>query len=214
MSKKIKSLALLDYAKEMFPNAKTELENWQTPFQFLVCIILSAQATDKGVNKVTQKLFEKYRTVNDFAKADINEIDGLVKSINYHNTKSKHIKNCAIKLIEEFDGVVPWQIDDLVSLAGVGYKTANVFVNAIYPQKSQGIAVDTHVDRVVKRIGLVDNVKLSPTKTAKELEALYDKKYWKDVNTLFVLYGRYHCTARNPACKDCRIKQFCEYYKG
>ncbi len=200
---------LLAYAESLYPDAQTELANWQTPFQFLVCVMLSAQATDKQVNKVTTELFKRWSTAEELASADIEEIEQIIKSINYYHSKAKHIKKSAQIIARNGESKLGYDLKQLVQLPGVGYKTANVFINVIYPDKCQGIAVDTHVDRVAKRFGLIDDKKMPPDKVAKELEKIYDKKDWGKVNSTLVLFGRYHCTARSPKCYDCGIKNKC-----
>lgn len=212
MDRKKKSTRLLQYAKELFPDAKTELENWKTPFQFLVCVVLSAQATDKGVNKVTKKLFKKYPTPESLSKASLTSVTEQIKSINYFNSKAKHIIDLAKILVSKYNSAPPKTVSKLINLPGVGYKTANVFINVIYPELCQGIAVDTHVDRVVKRFGLIENEKLSATKVAKELESIYNKEDWKEINATFVLFGRYFCKAKKPLCDSCLLNRECPFH--
>ncbi len=181
-------MKVLNDIEEMFPNAKTELENWETPFQFLICVILSAQTMDKQVNKVTEKLFSKYPNAKALSNANIKEVMNIIGSINYYKTKSKHIIETAKILEKEYKGRPPKNVEKLQVLQGVGYKTANVFLNVIY-KANQGIGVDTHVRKVSKKFGLTD--KDDPDKIAKDLEELYPKEVWHKVNQLFVLYGRY-----------------------
>lgn len=181
-------MKVLHDIEEMFPDASTELENWQTPFQFLICVILSAQTTDKQVNKVTGKLFDKYPDARTLSKADVEDVKPLVNSINYYKTKAKHIVQTAEILQEKYDGEPPKDVEKLQDLPGVGHKTANVFLNEIY-QANQGIGVDTHVRKVSKKFGLTNED--DPEKIAKDLEKLYPRKVWYKINRLFVLYGRY-----------------------
>jgi endonuclease-3 len=188
MNKKEKAMKLLDDIEKMFPNASTELENWETPFQFLICIILSAQTTDKQVNKVTGKLFDKFPDAKALSKGDINEVMKLVGSINYYITKSRHIIQTAAILDEKFQGNPPKDVKKLQELPGVGHKTANVFLNELY-EANQGIGVDTHVRKVAQKYGLTKNE--DPEKIAKDLEAIYPQEVWYKINRLFVLYGRY-----------------------
>lgn len=186
---------LLLEVEKIFPDARTELENWSTPFQFLVCIVLSAQTTDKQVNRVTKKLFEKYPDVGSFANADINNVMNTLGSINYYRSKSKHIVEMSKRLIEEYEGEPPKSLVELQKLPGVGYKTANVFLNDLY-RSNYGIAVDTHVLRVARAYGLSESK--DPTKVAHDLEKLYKKSDWYRVNSAFVLYGRYILKAKKP----------------
>jgi endonuclease-3 len=188
MGKKEIAMKLLEDLEEMFPNARTELENWETPFQFLICIILSAQTTDKQVNKVTGKLFEKYPNAKALSKANIEDVMELVGSINYYKTKSKHIIASAKILDNRYDGNPPKDVNKLQDLPGVGHKTANVFLNEYY-QANQGIGVDTHVRKVAKKFGLTKND--DPERIAKDLEKIYPQEVWYKINRYFVLYGRY-----------------------
>ena len=188
MTKKEIAKKLLEDIEKMFPNGDTELQNWSTPFQFLICVMLSAQTMDKQVNKVTRKLFDKYPDAKSLSKADIEDVKKIIGSINYFNTKSKHIIETARILDKEYKGDPPKDVKKLQELPGVGYKTANVFLNQIY-QANQGIGVDTHVRRIAREFGLTKEN--DPDKIAKDLEKLYPKKDWYKINRLFVLYGRY-----------------------
>lgn len=208
MTRKEWAYFVLEKMEERFPDAKTELANWSTPFQFLVCIILSAQATDKGVNKVTARLFEKYPDSKSLAEADVRAVQKLLSSINYFRQKSTYIIKTALLIEHDFNGVVPDNVEGLVKLAGVGYKTANVFLNDLY-KRNEGIGVDTHVSRAAIRLGLTINTE--PIKIAKDLERLYNKADWHRINSAFVLWGRYVCKAnrcRKPddLCELCKLK--------
>lgn len=195
MDKKSIAIRLLLEVKKMFPEARTELANWSTPFQFLVCIVLSAQTTDKQVNKVTDRLFAKYPTAKEFSKADSKDVENTLGGINYFRTKSKRIIDLARILKERYGGEPPRGVAELVELPGVGYKTANVFLNELY-KANQGIAVDTHVLRVARAYGLTTNT--DPTKVSHDLESLFPRKDWYMVNTALVLYGRYVFKAKKP----------------
>lgn len=188
MRKKEIAYLLLSKLEEMYPNAQSELENWQTPFQFLVCIILSAQTTDKQVNKVTSELFSIYPEGYTMSLAKKEDIEKYISSINYYHTKAKHIKQMSEILVKEYDGEVPNDLEKLLELPGVGYKTANVFLNDLY-QANQGIAVDTHVRKTAIKYGLTKNT--DPYKISKDLERLYNREDWYKINRYFVLYGRY-----------------------
>jgi endonuclease-3 len=188
MDKKEVAQRLLKDLEEMFPDAGTELENWETPFQFLICVLLSAQTMDKQVNKVTGELFDRYPDAEALSKADIENVKKIVGSVNYYKTKSKHIIQTAKILEEEYDSKPPKDVEKLQELPGVGHKTANVFLNEMY-KANQGIGVDTHVRKVAKKFGLTD--KDDPEKIAKDLEKIYPKEDWYKINRLFVLYGRY-----------------------
>lgn len=188
MRKKEKAYLLLSKLEEMFPNAQTELRNWSTPFQFLVCIILSAQTTDKQVNKVTEKLFQIYPDGYTMSLASVKDIEGYISSINYYHTKAKNIKKMSEIIVKEYNGEVPTSLEALLKLPGVGYKTANVFLNDLY-QSNQGIAVDTHVKKTALKYGLTKST--DSNKIAKDLERIYDREDWYKINRYFVLYGRY-----------------------
>lgn len=195
MIKKELAMQLLLKVEELFPEAETELENWETPFQFLLCVALSAQTTDKQVNKVTGELFSKYPDAISLSKADIEDVKNTLGGINYYKTKSERVIKISKILSEEYGGEPPRDLKKLQKLPGVGYKTANVFLNDLY-RENQGIAVDTHVMRVARSYGLTKES--DPTKIAHDLEKLYPKEYWYRVNSIFVLYGRYILKARNP----------------
>lgn len=196
---------LLIEIEKIYPNAQTELENWNTPFQFLVCIMLSAQTTDRQVNKITSKLFKQYPNSSTLANAKYEDLEGLVKSVNYYKTKAKHLIETAKIVSERYKGYPPKDVKKLQELPGVGYKTANVFLNDLY-HANQGIAVDTHVARVAKRYGLTENT--NPDKIAKDLEEIYPKGEWYKVNRLFVLYGRYILKAQKPDYENVVMKKY------
>ena len=205
MNKKELALELLLKVEGLFPDASTELKNWETPFQFLLCIALSAQTTDKQVNKVTEKLFDKYPDAKSLSEANFEDIKNTLGGINYYNTKSKRIIEISRILLEEYGREPPRDLKKLQKLPGVGYKTANVFLNDLY-KENQGIAVDTHVMRVARSYGLTEES--DPTKIAHDLEKLYPKEYWYRVNSTFVLYGRYILKARNPDWEKVVLKEF------
>lgn len=188
MRKKERAYALLSKLEEMYPNAQTELKNWNTPFQFLVCIMLSAQTTDKQVNKVTGSLFEIYPDGYMMSLAKAKDIERHISSINYYHTKARHIQKMSEIVVREYNGEIPTSLESLLELPGVGYKTANVFLNDLY-QSNQGIAVDTHVKKTAIKYGLTKND--NPDKIAKDLERVYDREDWYKINRYFVLYGRY-----------------------
>ncbi len=188
MKKKERAYKLLRKLEEMYPNAQTELKNWSTPFQFLVCIMLSAQTTDKQVNKITGNLFNIYPDGYTMSLASDKEIEKYISSVNYYHTKARHIKKMSEIVTKEYNGEIPIALEKLLGLPGVGYKTANVFLNDLY-QLNQGIAVDTHVKKTAIKYGLTKNS--NPDKIAKDLEKIYKKEDWYKINRYFVLYGRY-----------------------
>ncbi|MCI5871683.1 MULTISPECIES: endonuclease III [Streptococcus] len=194
---------------EMFPDAKGELE-YQTPFQLLVAVILSAQATDKSVNKVTPKLWTKFPAIADLAYADLSEVEDTIRNIGLYKNKAKNIKKTAQIILEQFDGQVPKTHKELESLPGVGRKTANVVLAEIY--KIPAIAVDTHVSRISKRLNIS-----KPDASVEEIEAdlmkKIPKKDWIVTHHRLIFFGRYHCLAKNPKCEACPVQTYCKYYK-
>lgn len=208
MDKKIadKIIKLLD---EYIPNPVTELE-YNSDFQLLVAVILSAQCTDKRVNIVTKELFKQYKTPRDFANMDLATLERLIHPCGFYHNKAVNIINCSKMIVEKFDGQVPTNFDDLVSLPGVGRKTANVMLIVAF--NTPAIPVDTHIFRVSNRLGLT-NAK-NETECEEQLVKLFaDKKeLWGKIHHLILLYGRYNCKAINPMCDNCIISQYCKYY--
>lgn len=196
--RKARARKILAYLKKAYPEPKSELL-YKTPFQFLVAVVLSAQCTDKLVNKVTAELFKKYKTPEDFAAADLATFTKEISSVTFFRNKAKHIIAAAQKVASDFDGKVPATEKELVSLPGVGYKTAHVILAELYGI-AEGIPTDTHVKRFAKRFDLTTHSDLK--KISKDLEALVPKKDWKYVNNGLVLYGRYVCPARPHDCSN------------
>ncbi|MBM3271746.1 endonuclease III [Candidatus Kaiserbacteria bacterium] len=194
--RRMRARKIVAYLKRAYPAPKSELV-YKTPFQFLVAVVLSAQCTDKAVNKTTEILFKKYKTPKDFAAADPVTFTKEISSLTFFRNKAKHIIAAANKTVEEFGGKVPQTERELVSLPGVGYKTAHVILAELY-DIAEGIPTDTHVKRFARRFDLTDNTDLK--KISKDLEALVPKKDWKYVNNGLVLYGRYICPARPHDC--------------
>lgn len=186
------------YLKKAYPKPKSELR-YRTPFQFVVAVILSAQCTDKNVNRLTQTLFKKYKTPKDFAKVDLAVLTKELSSISFFRNKAKAIVGAARKVLVAHGGNVPQSEKELVALPGVGYKTAHVILGELY-DTWEGIPTDTHVRRFALRFGLTKNKEL--TKISKDLEALIQKKDWKYINNGLVLYGRYVCPARPHECAE------------
>lgn len=187
---------IVAYLKKAYPAPKSELV-YKTPFQFLVAVVLSAQCTDKAVNKVTAQLFKKYKTPKDFAAADPAIFTKEISSIPFFRNKAKHIIASAQKVLADFGGKVPQTEQELVTLPGVAYKTAHVVLSELY-DINEGIPTDTHVKRFALRFDLSRHTDLK--KISKDLEALIPKKDWKYVNNGLVLYGRYVCSARPHDC--------------
>jgi len=191
-----------------YPRVRTSL-GFDNPLDLLVATILSAQCTDKMVNKVTPHLSKKYKRTNDYAKANIRVLMKEIRSLGLYRSKAKNIKNMARKIMRDFNGRVPDSIDKLVSLPGVGRKTANIVLSNAFG-KNEGIAVDTHVKRISKRLGLT--AKDDPTKIESDLIKIVPEKYWGIFNHLLVTHGRAVCRARDPLHSKCRIRSYCKWY--
>ena len=209
MTRKERYRFVLDYFQQHVPVAETELV-YDNPYQLLVSVILSAQCTDKRVNITTPAIFEKYPLPQDLSKATFNELFLLIKSISYPNNKTKHLIGMANMLLEKFGGEVPMTVDELVQLPGVGRKTANVITSVV--DRQPNMAVDTHVFRVSKRIGLVSAKASTPLAVEKELIKHIPKELVHKAHHWLILHGRYICLARNPKCEVCVLKNWCKYY--
>ena len=202
-------LEIIKILIETYPDAKCSL-NFTTPFEMLFSVILSAQCTDDRVNKTTPDIFKKYNTPKDFANMDINKLENLIHPCGFYKNKAKSIKETSKILLEKYNGQVPNTMEDLMSLPGVGRKTANVIMLEVF-NNPQGIAVDTHCKRLSNRIGLSD--KKDPKKIEEDLLKIIPKKYYKDMNHILIWHGRNTCTAKNPKCDKCNLKKYCKYYK-
>lgn len=187
---------------------KIELD-YETPFQLLCAVVLSAQTTDKQVNKVTPPLFEKVREPEDMKKISLEEIENFLQYINFFRNKSRFIRETGIILADNYNSQIPNDLKILTTLPGVGIKTAKVVLNVLYDESF--VAVDTHIHRVANRIWLVSTN--SPLETDKELDKILPTEIKKKIHHPLVLFGRYHCMARKPKCKNCKILQFCKYWK-
>lgn len=209
VTKKERYKLVIEYFKAHMPVAETELA-FHSPYELIVAVILSAQCTDKRVNIITQEFFKQFPTVESLAEADVELIFELIKSCSYPNNKAKHLSGMAKKLLSEFDGVVPSDIDDLQKLPGVGRKTANVIASVVYNRPA--MAVDTHVFRVSERIGLTTRSK-NPLQTEKELVKHIPEELIPLAHHWLILHGRYVCVARKPKCDICGLTGFCRYYK-
>lgn len=204
---KPKAMKVIELLRELYPDAKCEL-NFKTPFQLLVATVLSAQTTDKKVNAVTKTLFLEYPDLDAFLTLSREELESKIKSLGLFRSKAKNLVNLCLKLKEEFQGRVPSEYDQLITLSGVGRKTANVVISNAFHQPA--IAVDTHVFRVSNRIGLAnaDDV----LKTELQLQKTIPKEYWSLAHHLLIWHGRRLCKARKPDCLLCPIKDYCKYY--
>jgi len=208
MLKKDRYTAFVSYFSKHQPNAETEL-HYNNPFQLLIAVILSAQCTDKRVNMITPALFERFPTPDILADASPDIVFDYIKSISYPNNKAKHLVGMAKLLVEEFGGIIPNTTEELMRLPGVGRKTANVITSVVFNMPS--MAVDTHVFRVSRRIGLTNGATVLAVEKdlVKNLpkDIIYIAHHW------LILHGRYICVARRPKCEICPLTSFCRYYE-
>jgi endonuclease-3 len=209
MTKKERYQFVLDYFEKNNPGAETELV-YGNAYQLLVAVILSAQCTDKRVNMTTPAIFKKYPDIQALSQATFDELFPLIRSISYPNNKTRHLIGMAQKVMDDFGGEIPLTVSELMTLPGVGRKTANVITSVI--DKQPNMAVDTHVFRVAARIGLTTNAK-TPLQTEKQLiqhipeEKIHIAHHW------LILHGRYICIARKPKCEICGLRPVCKYYQ-
>ena len=197
---------ILDILELRFPNAHCELVP-QNPFELLVAVVLSAQTTDAAVNKITPALFEAFPTPKALASANSKEVEAKIRRIGLYRNKARSIQALSASLVEHFDGQVPQSMKELTSLAGVGRKTANVVRSVCFDIPA--IAVDTHVERIAKRLGLAkvgDSVEVVEQKLKRKIK----RERWNRAHHLFIFFGRYQCTARNPQCDQCPFASFCK----
>lgn len=192
--------------KKAYPKATTEL-SWNNPFELLIATVLSAQTTDKKVNEVTPKLFAKYPDAFALAKANLAEVESIVRPLGYFRQKANTIVKIAKELVEQYKGEVPQSIAEMLRLPGVGRKTAAIVLGTAFSVQ-EGIAVDTHVQRVAQRLGLTRNKQ--PEKIEKDLMALVPRKEWSWFGHALTLHGRYVCTAKKPRCSNCMLESYCE----
>ena len=210
MTKKERYSAFIDYFSQNNPDAETELY-YSNPYELLVAVILSAQCTDKRVNLTTPALFESFPTPEVLAVASFDEVFPFIRSISYPNNKTKHIIGMAKMLVVNFNSTVPSDINELQKLPGVGRKTANVIASVVYNQPT--MAVDTHVFRVSKRIGLVTLTAKTPLAVEKQLVKFIPEKNIPKAHHWLILHGRYICLARKPQCDKCAITSLCKYFE-
>jgi endonuclease-3 len=199
---------VINYFKTNVPIAETELQ-YSNPFELIVAVILSAQCTDKRINQVTPKLFKDYPTAEALASASSDTIFNYIRSVSYPNNKAKHLVNMANMLLKDFNGVIPSDIDQLVKLPGVGRKTANVIASVIYDKPA--MAVDTHVFRVSNRLGLTKAK--TPLQSEQQLIKYIPEQYVATAHHWLILHGRYTCLARTPKCEECKLIEWCHYFK-
>ena len=200
---------VLEYLDELYYEPRCEL-NYNKDYEFLIAIVLSAQTTDKRVNKVTEVLFNKYSSLEQLSKEDISDIEDIIREIGTFRRKSIYVRDIALKLVNDGYDYIPNNRMYIESLPGVGRKTANVFLSNIYDEPA--IAVDTHVSRVSKRLGIANNND-DVSVIEKKLEKIIPKNKWAKSHHQLVLFGRYHCKAMKPECDSCKIKDICKYKK-
>jgi len=210
MTKKERFEKVINYFSIHHPIAETELK-YDNPYQLLVAVILSAQCTDKRVNMVTPALFKAFPVPEVMAVATSDEVFEYIRSISYPNNKAKHLVGMAKMLVNDFNGVIPSDINELVKLPGVGRKTANVIASVVYDKPA--MAVDTHVFRVSNRLGLTTKSK-TPLETEKQLIKYIPESKVAVAHHWLILHGRYVCVARNPKCGECEIKMFCKHFES
>jgi endonuclease-3 len=208
MTKKQRFEQVIAWFEQNMPIAETELD-YNTPYELLVAVILSAQCTDKRVNQITPVLFERYPTADLLASASFDEVFEYIRSCSYPNNKAKHLVGMAKMLSEEFCGEVPSDIDQLQKLPGVGRKTANVIASVVFNKPA--LAVDTHVFRVAARIGLSTNAK-TPLQTENQLMEYIPSDLVPKAHHWLILHGRYVCKARKPECERCGLTQYCKFF--
>lgn len=208
MRKKERYEGVIKWFQANMPSPETELQ-YKNPYQLLVAVILSAQCTDKRVNMITPPLFEAYPTPFDMANASVENIYEYIKSVTFPNNKSKSLLGMANILVDKFNGEVPSDMDSLVTIPGVGRKTANVILAVVYNKAA--MAVDTHVFRVSNRIGLTDNSP-NPLITEKTLIKYIPNELISTAHHWLILHGRYVCVARKPKCLECGLQSYCKYY--
>lgn len=200
---------IIEYFDCLYPNAKCELI-YKNNFEFLIAVVLSAQTTDKKVNKVTEVLFERY-DMYSLSKANVMDLEEILKPLGMASKKALYIKKIAIKLLNDYDGVIPNNRDELLKLDGVGRKTANLILSTLYNEPF--FAVDTHVNRVTKRLGLAEE-NATILEVENEMYKLLPKKLLNKLHHQFVLFGRYQCKSIKPMCNKCKLKSICKYNKN
>lgn len=210
MTPKQRYAAVIEWFQKAMPVAETELK-YDSPYQLLVAVILSAQCTDKRVNMITPPLFKAYPTVYDMAKATADDIFPYIKSVSYPNNKAKSLAGMARVIAEEYAGEVPSDMDELLRIPGVGRKTANVILSVVFHKAA--MAVDTHVFRVSERIGLTTDSK-TPLETERTLMKYFPANIVPTAHHWLILHGRYVCKARKPDCLNCGLTSVCRYYSG
>lgn len=203
------AVEIFELLKKQYPDAKCSLD-FNTPFEMMVAVMLSAQCTDERVNKVTAEFFPKYNTPKAFAYMPLEDIENLIHSCGFYKNKAKNLKLASQKILTEFNGEVPQTMEELMSIPGVGRKSANVIMLEAF-NNPQGIAVDTHAKRISNRIGF--SSAKEPQKIEQDLLKLFPKEYYYDANHILIWHGRNTCKSQKPNCENCCIKHLCKSCK-
>lgn len=207
MTKQERAREILRRLRKTYTKKSGDFVLWKTPLELLMATVLSAQCTDKKVNEVTRVLFRKYRTARDYASAHLLEIERIIHATGFYKSKAKYVKGIGQVLMQKFGGRVPKTREELMTLPGVSYKTANLIMAKAWGMHT-GVPVDTHVNRVAPRLGLTEEKKAAEKKAA-DLEKLFPPQDWPDVNEYFILHGRAVCVAAKPKCPACPLKDIC-----
>lgn len=210
MKNKEEAVKIIKALKKAYPDATCSLD-FESPFQMMIAVMLSAQCTDERVNKTTPKLFEKFGTPEKLAVADINEIEEIIHPCGFYKNKAKNAINASKVVLEKYNGEIPQSIEELVTIPGVGRKSANVIMLEAF-NKPCGIAVDTHAKRISNKMGF--SKETDPSKIEQDLIKVFPYEYFYDVNHLFVWHGRNFCDSRRPDCKNCPVNSYCDAYKN
>lgn len=205
MDIKQRAIKVAQLLNEQHPEAKTELV-FSNEMQLAIAVALSAQTTDKMVNKITEPLFKKYGSWEDFANADLTQLTAEIRGVNFHLGKAERLIAAAKKVLADFNGVLPQTLEQLITIPGIARKSANVILQEMW-DIAEGIVVDTHITRVSNRLGLTANT--SPIKIENDLMAILPKEYWRNFSSTMVLHGRYICIARKPKCAECILNTIC-----
>lgn len=209
MKSKKEAIEIIKILKQTYPEATCSLD-FTTPFEMMVAVMLSAQCTDERVNKTTPLLFNKYNTPQKMANIDIKELEDIIHPCGFYRNKAKNIIAASKTLIEKYNGKVPCDIEELVTIPGVGRKSANVIMLEAF-NKPCGIAVDTHAKRISNKMGFSNESE--PSKIEQDLIKIFPYQYFYDVNHLFVWHGRNYCDARKPDCENCTVNKYCNEFK-
>ncbi len=206
MTIKARAKEILKRLKKSYQTRPEEFVHWSTPLELVVGTVLSAQCTDERVNKVTVKLFQKYRTAQDYANASLVELEKDIHSTGFYKSKVRYLKGLGQILVEKYDGNVPDSVEGLVELPGVAKKTAYLVMAKAYG-KMEGVAVDTHVKRVAPRLGLTKQT--NPDKISTDLQDVVEQEQWLNINEYLILHGRAICSPRKPKCGECPLNDIC-----